>query len=137
WLCLALSLKTRHPTTDPIGRPCLEPFLQQWYIKNRRMVSRRFVAWLLTLVLVLQSLPAGAVMVGCTMGAKQAACSKWADPARQACCCKSAPTPGMACCVQSKAHLLRAASRDGGCKCDFVLKASPGPASKQSASLLT
>lgn len=88
---------------------------------------KQLLTILTSIVLVFQGVSTGRIMVGCAMGSKEAACSKWSDPSHQECCCKPGQTKGMACCLLPKTHggpALSALSKSG-CNCRFITSTLP------------
>ncbi len=90
-------------------------------MKTRKRIQR-ILGLFLAACLIVQTIPATAVMVGCAMGPEQAACSKWSDPAGKACCCKGAMQMGRACCKPHPAqkNISFRANPKAGCQCQFL-----------------
>lgn len=86
----------------------------------------RLLIWFITLALILQGIPAAAVMVGCSMGSKQAGCSKWSDPKQTLCCCGSMGESGASCRMSGmQGRTLASSSGTQGCVCQFISKTVP------------
>src|SRR5437764_9099702 len=89
------------------------------------MNCRPLLVWLVTVALVVQGMPSPAVMVGCSMGASQAACSRWINPSEKTCCCQGGPIAGMACCRKNSEQASIKELTKVGCRCEFTQLSGP------------
>ncbi len=91
---------------------------------------RILLASVLALALAVQGLAVRTVMVGCSMGPQQAACSKWGDPSQNSCCCHGGISKGMACCQPQNSAKQGAvsSSENNGCHCEFITSTMPSQA---------